>query len=61
MATVEEFRNQRATEDWGSQGRFREELVLEVSLAGGAEPAEAVETGWVSPRWRPTAGKPLFQ
>ena len=40
---------------------FRKELVLEVSLAGGAEPAEAVETVWVSPGWRPIAGKPLSQ
>lgn len=43
MAMVEEFRNQRATEDWGSRGRFREELALEVSLTGGAEPVEAGE------------------
>lgn len=39
----------------------REELALEVSLTRGAEPAEAVETGWVSPGWGWTAGKPLFQ
>lgn len=44
---MEEFRNQRTTEDWSSQEGFREELVLEAHLAEGAEPAEAVETNWV--------------
>lgn len=39
----------------------REEMALEVSPARGAEPAEAVETGRVSPGWGQTAGKPLFK
>lgn len=57
----EELRNQRASEDWVLREGSREELVPEVSLAGGAEPAEAVETGSVSSVWGPTAGKPLLQ
>lgn len=56
-----EFRNQRPVRAGVLREGSGEELVLEVSLAGGAEPAEAVETGWVSPGWRPTAGKPRFQ
>lgn len=57
----EEVRSQGASEDWALREGSREGLVPEVSLAGGAEPAEAVGTGSVSPGWGPTAGKPLLQ
>lgn len=58
---MEECRNQRTSEDEVLGEGSREELALEVSPARGAEPAEAVETGRVSPGWGQTAGKPLFK
>ena len=60
-ATVEDIRKPKGQGGLGFSGKVLGGAGLEVSLAGRAEPGEAVETDWVSPGWGLVSGKPLFQ